>query len=248
MPGVTPAKWVNRWEQRPDSTSLTLVRLEPHDKGRAAAHGEVDMAVVRLPVPEGIFHTVALYEETTVAIFPKDHHLAAADQLLLSDLSDETLLQAADDMIPWPATAPGHPAAEEPPTTEDAIPLVAAGVGIIVVPQSLARLYARKDLDYCPIDDAPRSTVALVWRVERDDDLTQEFVGVVRGRTPQSSRGVRATTEAGSPTRTEQPSRAGRTRPRASAGKKTTPQRQRGATSKPQGITSKGKASGKKKR
>lgn len=80
------------------------------------------MAVVRLPVPEGIFHTVALYEETTVAIFPKDHHLAAADQLLLSDLSDETLLQAADDMIPWPATAPGHPAAEEPPTTEDAIP------------------------------------------------------------------------------------------------------------------------------
>lgn len=206
------------------------------------------MAVVRLPVPEGIFHTVALYEETTVAIFPKDHHLAAADQLLLSDLNDETLLQAADDMIPWPATAPGHPAAEEPPTTEDAIPLVAAGVGIIVVPQSLARLYARKDLDYCPIDDAPRSTVALVWRVERDDDLTQEFVGVVRGRTPQSSRGVRATTEAGSPTRTEQPSRAGRTRPRASAGKKTTPQRQRGATSKPQGITSKGKASGKKKR
>jgi hypothetical protein len=39
------------------------------------------------------------------------------------------------------------------------------------------------------VTDLPPTTVALVWRRERDDDTTQAFVGVVKGRTANTSRG-----------------------------------------------------------
>ena len=84
---------------------------------------------------------------------------------------------------------PGQPAIERPATTADAIELVAAGVGLLIVPQSLARLHHRRDLTYRPLSDAPQSSVALSWREEQTTDLMEEFIGIVRGRTVNSSRG-----------------------------------------------------------
>ena len=37
--------------------------------------------------------------------------------------------------------------------------------------------------------DGEESQVALAWRSDLDDPRTEEFVGIVRGRTVQSSRG-----------------------------------------------------------
>ena len=67
---------------------------------------------------------------------------------------------------------------------------LAAGVGLLVVPQSLARLHHRRDLTYRPMSqDAPQSRVALSWPEEQTTDLMEEFIGIVRGRTVNSSRG-----------------------------------------------------------
>ena len=96
---------------------------------------------------------------------------------------------AATDAPP----APGVPAAERPATTADAVVLVAAGVGVLVVPQSLARLHHRKDVVYRRLDGAPLAPVALAWVADRGDDLVEEMIGIVRGRTVNSSRGRSAT-------------------------------------------------------
>jgi hypothetical protein len=53
---------------------------------------------------------------------------------------------------------------------------------------SVARLYHRKDVATRPVTDLEPSTVALAWLVERDGEDTQAFVGVVKGRTANSSR------------------------------------------------------------
>ena len=82
---------------------------------------------------------------------------------------------------------PGHAPAPSAPTAE-AIELVAAGIGLLVVPQSLARLHHRKDLAYRPVTDAPRSSVALTWPEADTTELMEEFIGIVRGRTVNSSR------------------------------------------------------------
>lgn len=78
---------------------------------------------------------------------------------------------------------------ERPPTTGEAIAWVAAGAGVTVVPMSLARLHHRKDVTHRVLDGGPPAPVGLVWVSERTTDLVDEFVGIVRGRTANSSRG-----------------------------------------------------------
>src|SRR5262249_49859151 len=53
----------------------------------------------------------------------------------------------------------------------------------------LARLHHRRDLTYRPVSDAPQSRVALSWREDTTTDHVEDFIGIVRGRTVNSTRG-----------------------------------------------------------
>ena len=63
------------------------------------------------------------------------------------------------------------------------------GLGALIVPQSLARLHHRRDLTYRPIVGAPMCPVALAFPEGPQSELLEDFIGVVRGRKPGSSRG-----------------------------------------------------------
>jgi hypothetical protein len=54
---------------------------------------------------------------------------------------------------------------------------------------SLARLHRRKDTAYRLLRGVPVSTVALAWPAVRTTPAVEVFVGIVRGRTTNSSRG-----------------------------------------------------------
>lgn len=209
VPGVTPAKWARTWTERLPDVPLELVALEPVDAERAVRDGEVDAALLRLPVDRALLSAIPLYTETTVVVVPKDHELTTADEAAPADLDDLTVLHPLDDTLER-ETIPGRPAVERPATTAEAVELVAAGAGVLLVPQSLARLHHRRDLTYRPVPDAAQSTVALAWLEGRTTDLVDEFIGIVRGRTVNSSRG-RSRTSPAQPeqNRTEGQQRAG---------------------------------------
>ena len=143
------------------------------------------MALVRLPVDTADLHCVRLYDELPVAVGGRDHLISVAPEVTLDDLVDEQLVrphssgwQPTADQLAWPSM-----------TEEEAIETVAAGTGIVLVPMSVARLYQRKDVVHRVVTDLEPTTIALVWLRERDDDATQAFVGVVKGRTANTSRG-----------------------------------------------------------
>ncbi|MEU2065121.1 LysR substrate-binding domain-containing protein [Streptomyces sp. NPDC013455] len=188
VPGVTPAKWVKTWNARLPDIPLTLVQVPAAEAPEVLRAGEADAGFVRLPVDRTFFSAIPLYTEETVVVVPKDHLITAADEVTLADLADEVLFHPLDDVFDWDAP-PGEPAFERPATTADAVELVAANVGLLVVPQSLARLHHRRDLTYRPVVDAPRSSVALSWPEEATTDLVEDFIGIVRGRTVNSTRG-----------------------------------------------------------
>ncbi|MEU1405959.1 LysR family substrate-binding domain-containing protein [Streptomyces sp. NPDC005728] len=188
VPGATPAKWVRIWNERLPDIPLTLVQVPSTEAADVLRAGEADAGLVRLPVDRTFFSAIPLYTETTVVVVPKDHLITAADEVTLADLADEVLFHPLDDVFDWDSP-PGEPAFERPATTPDAIELVAAGVGLLVVPQSLARLYHRRDVTYRPVVDAPRSGVALSWPEEATTELVEDFIGIVRGRTVNSTRG-----------------------------------------------------------
>lgn len=191
VPGATPAKWVRIWNERLPDTPLELVATPAGEAPDVLRAGDADAGLVRLPVDRTYFSAIPLYTETTVVVIPKEHLAAAFEEVTLADLADEVVFHPLDDTLDWQEGLPGRPAIERPATTGDAIELVAANVGVLLVPQSLARLHHRKDLTYRTVTDAPQSSVALSWPEERTTDMVEDFIGIVRGRTVNSSRGRR---------------------------------------------------------
>ncbi|WP_263120401.1 LysR family transcriptional regulator substrate-binding protein [Cellulomonas sp. RIT-PI-Y] len=229
-PGMQPTAWTRTWADRLPDRPLDLVQVTDAEAGTVLLNGTADAALLRLPVDRDRLHAIPLFTEVTVLVLPKDHLLTALDRITPADLVEETLITPADDVLRW-TDPPGEPSLlPTPETTADAVELVAAGVGLLAVPMSLARLHHRKDLTYRPLIDAPDSQAALAWtRAREDDPLIEELIGIIRGRTANSSRGRAAEPPA---TRTEPKKR---TPPPARTGRETSASRRR--TGRPGGGT-----------
>jgi DNA-binding transcriptional LysR family regulator len=183
--GATPDKWARVWRERYPGEPLELVPVSEAEQEPRLRDGSLDLALVRLPVDREGLHAIALYDEVPVVVASRDHLVAAADEVSLADLADEQLVlphrtgwRPVAAQLDWP-----------PMTAREAVETVAAGTGIAILPQSVARLYHRKDVIHRPVVDLSPTTVALAWLEERDGERAQRFVGVVRGRTARSSRG-----------------------------------------------------------
>lgn len=228
VPGVTPAKWVSVWTERMPDVPISLLAVPAAEVVELLRDGRADAGFVRLPVDRDGLSVIPLYVETTVVVLPKDHEAAEADEVAVADLADEEVFHPLDDTIDWPVR-PGLPAFTRPPTTADAIELVAAGSGLLLVPQSLARLHHRRDLTYLTVPDAPQSQVALAWPTAATTDLVEDFIGIVRGRTANSSRGRAPAAPAAKPAQRQakKPTQIGSTRRTAPTGRKKKPNRPR---------------------
>lgn len=186
VPGATPGKWIDTWKRRLPHVALELVPIEV--SGQREALDDLDAALVRLPLDDDTLHVIPLYDEVPVVVASTDSHLLAADELTTADLDGEVVLPLSDDVL-GPVDVPGTiPPRGGPLSTADAIATAATGVGIVLVPMSLARLHHRKDADYRVLADGPVSTVALAWPRDRTTPDVETFVGIVRGRTANSSR------------------------------------------------------------
>ena len=145
------------------------------------------MCLVRLPVDRDRLHCIPLYDEVPVVVVPLEHLVTAADEITLADLADEQLV------LPHAAAGPRPPRSSTSRrwSVKDAIEVVASGTGVVIVPQSVARLHHRKDVTTRPVVDLPPTRIGLAWRLDRDDEQVQAFIGIVRGRTANSSRADR---------------------------------------------------------
>lgn len=181
--GATPDKWARAWRER-RREPLELVPILEVEQEIAVRDGSLDMALARLPVDRDGLHCISLYAEVPVVIASAEHFVAAADEVSLADLADEQLVrphasgwQPTATQLDWP-----------PMSEKDAIETVAAGTGVVIVPMSIARLYQRKDVVQRPVTDLDPTQIGLIWLLDRDGEDTQAFVGVVRGRSVNSSR------------------------------------------------------------
>jgi DNA-binding transcriptional LysR family regulator len=166
-----------------------------------ALSGAVHLVFARLPVdgldPEEV-HSIPLWEETPVVVAAKDHPIKVFDSVTLADLADEELYPGWDD---------------------GTLDIVAAGHGIARMPQAVFRATGRRDVVGRPISDAEPTRIGLVWRKSSDGPLVDEFIGIVRGRTSNSSRGGAAPQPRAEPKRVKAPRPAANRSPRRSGGR-----------------------------
>ena len=168
--GVTPDKWVRTWRDRLPDAPLRVEAVADEQAGPALGE-TLDMVLARLPI-EGVdpteLHVIPLWDETPVVVAAKDHPIKVFDTVTLADLADEELHPGWDDAT---------------------LDIVAAGHGVARMPQAVLRATGRRDVVGRPITDAEPTRVGLVWRRTTEGPLVDEFIGIVRGRTANSSRG-----------------------------------------------------------
>ncbi|KAA0919323.1 substrate-binding domain-containing protein [Dietzia sp. ANT_WB102] len=186
VPGVQPDKWLARWRERNPRVPISARRTGDPRAELADSSGDdgFDVIFLREPdeaprsAPAGLLR-VPLYTETMAVLAEKDHELGAFDSVSAADLEGERWLEPVD-----PITA-------SPDEVSAAVDLVAAGVGLLVLPLPYARALSRRDLVARPIEGVPATRMGIAWSPSREsDELIDEFVGIVRGRTVGSSRGA----------------------------------------------------------
>lgn len=216
IPGAAPDKWVARWRDRYPDSPLEVRFYDDVGQLDRVRGGTVDVGYIRQPqnaetLDKDIFHRVLLYTEDAVVCAASDHWIAAAaTSLTAEEIADEARVEPAE-MLPEGAAASIHA-----PQTGSALAraerlaleTVAAGAGVVVLPASVARMLARKDVVIRPVDDMPGYQTGLAWLVANDSDLIQDFIGVARGRRPGSARSTALA--AGAKTRSQRRQAAGR--------------------------------------
>jgi DNA-binding transcriptional LysR family regulator len=166
------------------STPLLVARLRA---------GQIDVAFLRPPISdsEGLV-LEPLVDEPAVMVLPAGHRLAGMTSAPLSALAEDTFVlfprqlnpSNYDSIITACIRAGFRPKlGQEAPQIVSTMPMVAAGLGVSIVPQSTARICS-DGVVYLSIDgDVPRALISLAHRRDDRSVAVQNFVAVARRAT-----------------------------------------------------------------
>jgi DNA-binding transcriptional LysR family regulator len=150
--------------------------------------GAIDAAFIRPPFAgdEVVAHVPLLCERMVIAV-PRGHKLALRKTAALADLSEETFIfyhrrvrpGLTDAVIAACEQAGFHPRmGQEAPQLTSTLNLVAAGLGVSVVPESLKHLRLN-DIAYLHMQrDAPQAALGLASRVGERSVAVGHFIGL----------------------------------------------------------------------
>ncbi|MFE2507784.1 LysR substrate-binding domain-containing protein [Streptomyces naganishii] len=147
----------------------------------------LDVGVLRPPIrQEGIAHRLLADERLVVAV-PEEHWLAEADAVRVEQLRHEDFIMygaalgsVVNDAVVRSCLASGfYPhRAYEVTETSAALALVAAGLGVAVLPDSI-RSAPREGVVSRDIEDALSVPLVLAWRTEDDSPLVRNLLEVL---------------------------------------------------------------------
>ena len=171
---------------------LTLRELTTSQQFEALRQRRIDVGVLRPfhPIRDEGFALETLYQESFVVVLPTTHPLAAKRRIPLRALAHENVVMVPvhlepgveDDIVAFCRRAGCYPQ-RLPGATQmlTVIGLVAAGLGLSLVPESM-RTVRWKGIVYRPIQDdqMPLADLTLAWRRDATSAVVKAFVDVVR--------------------------------------------------------------------
>ena len=122
--------------------------------------GEADLGLSTVPVVEpGIASGPVLVREARMLAVPHGHPFARRESITATDLARVTRV-------------------EHDGTFSEALTLVGAGRGTLVTGAHARRYYARPDIVYVPVSDAPPLEWGLIWPADRNTARVRAFAAV----------------------------------------------------------------------
>lgn len=180
-PGVQPDKWFGRFDTRVPGWRIAGAATDNPLKYVRA--GAADVALVRLgqeDVDKNVLHQVHLYDEQVGVAAPKDHPVKVMDVVHYAELEGEMEIYITPE--------DGEVDIDK---LQEALDVVAANVGVAIAPRPLLRALNVRGVvhrDLLGETHVGATRVAVVWKIDRDNDVIQDFVGICRGRKAESSR------------------------------------------------------------
>ncbi|MFG2004970.1 LysR family transcriptional regulator [Spirillospora sp. NPDC048911] len=148
--------------------------------------GEIDIALGTFPIDEpGIATGPVLVSEARMLAVPVQHPFARRESVSMEDLARVKVLQLPDTLPVslredrTPRTTPaGRPIEPGPSasTFNEMLTLIGAGHGVLPVGAQARRYYARPDVAYVHIRDAPPLQWGLLWRADSATARVRAFV------------------------------------------------------------------------
>ncbi|MFJ8660903.1 LysR family transcriptional regulator [Streptomyces sp. NPDC093795] len=156
------------------------------DPFSALRRGTIDVLLAWLPVREpDLTVGPVVYTEPVVLCVSSTHRLAGRDSVSYEDLADEAVPTGATPGYWREALIPARTPSGRPITTGPAVidgtqllAVVASGEAVCPVHAHALRYYARPDIAYIPIHDAPLSRWTLCWRTGTDTALIRALAEV----------------------------------------------------------------------
>jgi DNA-binding transcriptional LysR family regulator len=175
-------------------TRVPQVRLDLHElttkeQLQQLREGTIDVGFLRPPIEGDIFCCDEVFAESLIVALPQSHPQANQPEITLASL-------AGEPFILFPRfLAPGlydliislcQQAGFSPSVTQEAIQmqtivsLVAGGMGVAIVPESLQNLQ-RTGVVYRTVQEAtPKVTIVMIWRKMELSPTVQRFLEIVR--------------------------------------------------------------------
>ncbi len=184
---VLPAL-VRNFRDRFPRVELTMLELRTEAQVAALKEGQIDVAFLHPPIDERGLKLYPILEENFVAVLSKHHPLLRYEQIPLSAFADEPLIVHPrkegpvlyDTLIQICQQAGFQPKiAQESISTQTRVCLVAAGIGISFVSESVQSLVGTdvvcRALADCPI----KLKFAAAWRQDFTAPTLQKFLNIL---------------------------------------------------------------------
>ena len=188
--GVFP-EVVRVFRQRHREVHLTLHELPGNEQTRALRDGRIQVSFLRPPVDETDIQVRTITREPWVVALPTAHRFARRGRVALKMLAGEPFVSFPRDLAPvlydqlisMCQTAGFSPHIVQEAQMQTIVSLVAAGIGVALVPATLQNL-SRRGLVYRPLTGTvAKLQLAVAWRRDNRSPLLEAFLSVVREMT-----------------------------------------------------------------
>jgi len=169
MPGqvLTPA--VRHLEEHFPGIRVDMMRTSWTDQITGLRDGRFDACIAYRPFDDEGLTVVDLWTEPTVAVLPIEHPYAGKDEVRLTDLADAVRLPS--DLA----------------SVEERFEQVAAGHGIVIVPEPVARYYRHPNVTYVRVTDLPPVQASLAIETRRRSAVLRELLAGASGHAGRAS-------------------------------------------------------------
>jgi len=171
------------------AVEMHCVEMKPARQTEALKQREIDVGFVRTISSDDLFQAETLTREPLILAIPEEHRYAGRKRVLLSAFASDSFILLPRAVGPGfydAAISSCEQAGFEPRLAQEVgewqtvLALVAAGLGVALVPESV-RNWQRPGVVYCDlIGQTAEVELKLLWRRHEITPVIETFIGVAR--------------------------------------------------------------------